>query len=49
MQNDIICPLTGDTNLELVETIAIKDIIEIYRKYRNLDLTGEFGYTEIFL
>jgi 2-polyprenyl-3-methyl-5-hydroxy-6-metoxy-1,4-benzoquinol methylase len=50
MQNEYICPLTGESkDIELVEIISTDDIVKLYKKYRNLDLTNEFKTKEIHL
>lgn len=44
------CPLTGKTeNLKIVDVIPTSEIIQIYRRCNNVDITNEFSCPNVYL
>ena len=45
---NIICPLSGSSNVVLIKRIITKDLIKLYKKQLKIDISSEFvGYKEI--
>jgi hypothetical protein len=40
----IVCPLSGSSNVTLIEQINGSDLIKMYNKFLQSDISKEFGY-----
>jgi len=39
----IVCPLSGSSNVTLIEEINASDLIKMYNKFLKSDISKEFG------